>query len=790
MLHHGDCREVMAQLDAESIDAIVTDPPYGLEFMGKEWDSIGGGRTSKPGIGQRTTEWVSNRGWNDMRCRNCGHLSHGGSPCSCDAPDFAAVDDRWKRMQQWHEAWATAAYRVLKPGAHLVAFGGTRTFHRLTCAIEDAGFEIRDCLSWLYGSGFPKSLDVSKAMDKAGTWNAEFDEVRAWLRGKVKEKGLTHGEIDRALGNENSHMASHFLGQSQPMLPTWDQWVVIKALLGVDEDIDRPPKCVGYERAIIGTRKVNRGLAFTSEGLDELPITEPASDLAREWQGWGTALKPGWEPIILARKPLIGTVAANVARHGTGAMNIDKCRIEGGEREKVVSNRTTGNVTYGDGLHGSLADGTTTIGRWPANVVLDSWDEPVLRLRYTTPEESARIIREFYRDYRRVPAMPQAYRGLSKSAATEEVLLSGVLRGVAQREHARRAAPDAREEALAGVAGSDDAQEARDGQAWAGELQLEGGSAHRSGLRDGRPDNAPRERAEPVSPDGNAERQQRDTRASTRDGSDVGSPIITVGDCSPQERHQDGQPTREPGDHGQRRPQENASGGAARVAPDTRRERTSTAPALYVLACDVPAGWRHHFDVTDLTVPSPDSAAALLDASVPASKSTGGSGPASYGALGDVVYGKYANDRPAANIGGLGDSGGPSRFFYCAKASRSERNAGLAGLAEVMSGMSNGAQIHGEGYDAGQGIGLNRVTPKANHHPTVKPIALMRWLVRLITPPGGTVLDPFLGSGTTGIAAELEGHPFVGIEQDTDYLEIAHRRITHVTQPLAGMAAD
>jgi DNA modification methylase len=167
----GDCIEHMGEMEEASVDAVVCDPPYGLEFMGKEWDRLGGGerKSSKPGIGDRPTGWVSNRGWNTMRCRTCGHLGHGGSPCSCDKPDFAAADDRMQKMQGWHHAWATEALRVLRPGGHLLAFGGTRTYHRLACAIEDAGFEIRDSilnvngggdaaessglLAWIYGSG-------------------------------------------------------------------------------------------------------------------------------------------------------------------------------------------------------------------------------------------------------------------------------------------------------------------------------------------------------------------------------------------------------------------------------------------------------------------------------------------------------------------------------------------------------------------------------------------------------------------------------------------------------------
>lgn len=192
-----DCRDAMDLFIADnSVDSIVTDPPYGLGFMGKAWDH------GVPGV----------------------------------------------------EFWQ-AAYRVLKPGGHLLAFSGSRTYHRMVCAIEDAGFEIRDQIMWVYGSGFPKSLDVSKAIDKAA----------------------------------------------------------------------------GAEREVVGVKDVGpdmRGGNFkTSEGRMVADITAPATDAARQWQGWGTALKPAHEPIVVARKPLIGTVAANVLAHGTGAINVDGCRV-------------------------------------------------------------------------------------------------------------------------------------------------------------------------------------------------------------------------------------------------------------------------------------------------------------------------------------------------------------------------------------------------------------------------------------------------------------------------------
>jgi DNA modification methylase len=250
----GDCLEVMRAMEPNSVDAIVCDPPYGLGFMGRDWD-------------------------------------HG-------IPGAAF----WQ-----------AALRVAKPGAHLVAFGGTRTFHRLASAIEDAGWEIRDTLMWLYGSGFPKSLDVSKAMDKAA--------------GAEREAG----------------------GASATSCP------------------DFPEPCSGH----IGNGRY-------SPTVHALP-TIPATDLARQWDGWGTALKPAWEPIILARKPLAGTVAATVSQYGTGALNIDGCRIEhdgrgvwgnhGQHPENHVTEPGSNGTTMGAGWH-SPGSRRHAAGRWPANVVL------------------------------------------------------------------------------------------------------------------------------------------------------------------------------------------------------------------------------------------------------------------------------------------------------------------------------------------------------------------------------------------------------------------------------------
>lgn len=333
-----DCLDALKEMSDNSIDAIVTDPPYGLEFMGKEWDAfrpqrdprtagrsgagavvggagIGndtatpGGRSRVAFGGKRPSTW---------RCDTCGirnqfRNAHRATAPDCDGTWVAEVIDPdapspLLPFQRWCEQWATECLRVLKPGGHLLAFGGTRTWHRLVCAVEDAGFEVRDSIAWLYGSGFPKSLDVSKAIDKAA---------------------------------------------------------------GAEREVTGPGQYANRGRVPSGSQ-VDVGESVGSV------VTAPATPDAQTWQGWGTALKPAHEPIVVARKPLSGTVAANVLAHGTGALNVDGCRIDAGEGRPLLEAdyKDTENSTYAGRMNGSLAGGSkhagvTTQGRWPANVILD-----------------------------------------------------------------------------------------------------------------------------------------------------------------------------------------------------------------------------------------------------------------------------------------------------------------------------------------------------------------------------------------------------------------------------------
>ena len=413
-LMHGDCLERLKELPDNSVDSVVTDPPYGLSFMGKKWDY--------------------------------------------DVPSV--------------EVWAECL-RVLKPGGHLLAFAGTRTQHRMAVRIEDAGFEIRDMIAWVYGSGFPKSLDVSKAIDKMDA--AEEQQARRYRFTEwVRSTGITFKQIDEATG---TNMGGHYTtAASQPAIMTREHLEACRHLLGevpawVEKEADiRSVESKNFaKREVVGQHKTDMG-GLGGERLGQAGgnITAPSTDAAKQWQGWGTALKPALEPITVARKPLVGTMAENVLQHGTGAINVDGGRVEG--------------------------------GRWPANFIHDGSEE-----------------------------------------------------------------------------------------------------------------------------------------------------------------------------------------------------------------------------ATDL----------------------------------------------------LKDS---ARFFYCAKASKADRDAGCEKLQERSAGECVD-RVEGSAGMESPRAGAGRTSGSRNHHPTVKPTDLMRYLCRLVTPPSGIVLDPFMGSGSTGKAAMMEGFAFVGIEREAEYIDIAKARI-------------
>jgi len=429
---HGKNLDILPTLPDNSVDSIVTDPPYELGFMGKKWDSSG--------------------------------IAYS--------------------VQLW-----TECLRVLKPGGHLLSFGGTRTFHRVAVAIEDAGFEIRDNIAWLYGSGFPKSLDVSKAIDKSA--------------------GAEREVIGQKVSPDGTCYASRTINARGPSIG---------------------------------------GAAYGEYGNGGGEVTAPSTPEAQQWEGWGTALKPAHEPIIVARKPLIGTVAHNVLTHGTGALNIDGSRIGTEVRKNNVNDFSNqhGNQ-FGNGKPIIKTGESEVTGRWPANIILDE---------------------------------------------------------------------------------------------------------HTAGLLDEQ--------------SGFSAKSKRQIGAAPR--SNVGH--------------------------------------------------------------------------------------KLSDSSADRSESL-------------VNY---------------GDSGGASRFFYVAKASKRDRNEGLD---EMPIKRPDNRSSTGMGTFEEKGV-----QPQQNFHPTVKPTALMEYLVKLVTPPNGTVLDPFTGSGSTGKAAILNGFDFIGIEMTEDYLPIIKARLEHAETEFAEAQAD
>lgn len=267
-VYAGDCRSVMPTLPECSVDAVVCDPPYGLT-------------SSRPGRQVRAGGFMG-KAW--------------------DATGVAFDPNTWIDV-----------LRLLKPGGHLLAFGAPRTWHRLATAIEDAGFELRDSIAWLHGAGFPKSLDVSKAIDKAAG-------------------------VDRKVVGTTSAGTSSLQRVSRVEY--------------------------GYRPSLTGVTP------------DEIPITEPATPEAAQWAGWGTALKPAFEPIVVARRPLAGSVATNVCEHGTGGLNIDACRGPVGGSSGLRPGEPSAYRRYNERGAVDFAvtpgpRGGSPLGRWPANVVVD-----------------------------------------------------------------------------------------------------------------------------------------------------------------------------------------------------------------------------------------------------------------------------------------------------------------------------------------------------------------------------------------------------------------------------------
>jgi DNA modification methylase len=403
-VHHGDALDVLRTIPDASVDSVVTDPPYGLSFMGKEWD--------KPTPRAELAACVEcgnddpTEGW--LVCSDCletlgdeaprrragrghggrdmlGHVSANWHDKGTHSRGYADNDNA--AFQAWCQQWAAECLRVLKPGGHLLAFGGTRTWHRLACAVEDAGFEVRDSIAWLYGSGFPKSLDVSKAIDSRAKVNDETKRrialVAEVIRTHREAKGMERAAVSLAVVGTPSGACWNWEHQQ---LPSVEMWPAIKATLDIGDEFDGliegdRAQFIAAERAVIGTRTTGIGtgkgsVAYIADS-DNRDVTAPATDAARKWAGFGTALKPAFEPVVVARKPLAGTVAANVLAHGTGALNIDGCRVAA-DWDTDPNRRGWQGGNSAEGASATVDFGTTGArtsqprsGRWPANVILD-----------------------------------------------------------------------------------------------------------------------------------------------------------------------------------------------------------------------------------------------------------------------------------------------------------------------------------------------------------------------------------------------------------------------------------
>jgi DNA modification methylase len=613
----GDCREVMAGMAEASVDAIVTDPPYGL--------------SREPDVAEVMRHWLAGDTYD-----------HGGGGFMGRTWDsFVPGPDYWRE-----------AYRVLRPGGHLLAFGGTRTFDLLSIALRMAGFQVRDVVCWLAGAGFPKSLDVSKAIDKMA------------------------GAHHLALG----------------------------------------PGTSGKSRAVLNAA------SYPESFGGDYSITAPATPEAAQWTGWGTALKPAWEPVIVARKPL--------SSPGTNVLKVVEYQLR--ERGVVGDIRWTSRSAKPAARHDQPQSSTPTSQQPMAAMSADRANESEKHATETqtampldaSGENGQSGIRGGQKNTAAQPTVNSDPKSSPPTVADVVAAASTSLTSSHSITSTAEAHSTASQSTARSTPTSDETDTQPDTESFAGiATGLTGSTAHVliRRLSDGSflwPDNLPKS---------------------------------TAGEVQTLVSYQRG---RQGGNDGWKRPwnQEGAEF-------EKRPAHTGRWPANVALD---------------------EAAAEMLDAQSGVSKS-----PATYtrkaDGFGKAGYGPSVGQVAGTSSLNYGDSGGASRFFYCAKSSRRERNAGLEGMPERAGVDINKSQrIAHRNPDTGE-VTYSEYRPSVyqNHHPTVKPIALMRWLVRLVTPPGGTVLDPFAGSGSTGCACALEGFAFIGIEQSAEYAEIAERRIAH-----------
>ena len=573
-LYLGDCLEVMKSMPENSVDTCITDPPYELGFMGKKWDSSG----------------------------------------------IAFQPETWAEV-----------YRLLKPGGLLLAFGGTRTYHRMVCAIEDAGFEIRDTIAWVYGSGFPKSYDISKGIDKQA--GAEREVV-----------GYTNRHVTFTDGTGNSFTTG---------------------MKGIDAETGR-----------------------TFE-------TAPSTPEAQLWHGWGTALKPAWESIVVAVKPY------NFIRE-RGIIVESLKRLENQLWSLLPANIAEKNFKLSQNEYEEACDSA----QWTAeekqrilDALLDQMDMLQLESAIITSLNIVSLWKSTLEEALNSPNMFTTE--MESSLITDLKILNSLLLELTPQSIILDVTTQLGKQSRAStVASLFNAVKTK--AKYIRTLSVQESATSKERLKDLRPELTPIVVAmKPV------------------DGTYVNN-ALTWGVAGMW-----------------------IDGG--RVGTEGARNNgnshgTVGSNSIGVYGKAIKQDYHKGRFPANLIHDGSDEVLAVFP------HSNGAAAPVAKGQkeFGGVIYGKFktGGDDGASFYG---DSGSAARFFYCAKASRSERNAGLEGT---------------------------------NHHPTIKPIELMRYLVRLTkTPTGGVVLDPFMGSGTTGIACELEGRDFIGIEREQDYFAIAEKRI-------------
>jgi len=353
----GDCLDVLRELPDNSIDSVVTDPPYGL--------------SKEPDIEEVLKKWMAGE---DYEHRGGGFMGK-----------------TWDSFVPGPSVWREV-YRVLKPGGHALVFAGTRTQDLMTISLRLAGFEVRDVIAWLYFGGFPKSMDVSKALDIRERGKFTINKIQHFR----EKRGLTRKQLGELAGFKDAEKTV-WDWEIGGHVPSEANWNLIKRILDITEEEEK-----AFEREKIGERQkldtfIREGGYVAGEAdathYDKkvIDITAPATDLAKKWDGWGTALKPAHEPIIMARKPLDGTVADNVERWGTGAINIDGCRIptednlNGGAYAKNSQKDVSLATSYGLGVTGK--EFSQPEGRFPANCITLDDDAFFSKYFNVTPPE-------------------------------------------------------------------------------------------------------------------------------------------------------------------------------------------------------------------------------------------------------------------------------------------------------------------------------------------------------------------------------------------------------------------